>query len=489
MYDILLTKNSSIIIGPVAWVLGKLMEGIFFILDKIASLWGGTPNIGVAIIIFTVLVNLLLLPLTIKQQKFSKMSAKMNPEIQAIQAKYKNTKDPDLMQQMQQETNAVYAKYGVSPTGSCLQLIIQMPILFALYRVIYAIPAYVPMVKNEFIGLVNAMLGISKDGQLTDVTKFVSTFKFFQNYDLISTATAYKKQFKPEFFNIESISLSNVSQNLISAENASENVLSAQNTIIDVLNRASSTEWATIKTNFPDLSGLIDSTTAALAKYNNFLGINIGYSPMDTILTQLGVDKITNFKEISFANANFWLLFVALMIPILSAVTQWISIKLAPTQQNDSSKTAQDENPMASSMKMMNTMMPLMSLFFCFTLPAGMGIYWIVGAVIRTIQQIVINKYIDKQNIDEIIEKNTAKYNEKLKKRGQFTENLNKKAATNTRFVNPYKPQKTEEEKAALLKSSTEYYKRANKDAKPGSIASKANMVKQFNEKNNKDNK
>ena len=84
----------------------------------------------------------------------------------------------------------------------------------------------------------------------------------------------------------------------------------------------------------------------------------------------------------------------------------------------------------------------------------------------------MINKYIDKQNIDEIIEKNTAKYNEKLKKRGQFTENLNKKAATNTRFVNPYKPQKTEEEKAALLKSSTEYYKRANKDAKPGSIAS-----------------
>ena len=127
MYELLLTKNGTFIIGQVAWVLGKLMEGIFFVLDKIAALWGGTANIGVAIIIFTIIIYLLMLPLTIKQQKFSKMSAIMNPEIQAIQAKYKGTKDPDLMQQMQQETSAVYAKYGVSPSGSCVQLLIQMP--------------------------------------------------------------------------------------------------------------------------------------------------------------------------------------------------------------------------------------------------------------------------------------------------------------------------------------------------------------------------
>ena len=127
MYDLLLTQNTTFIIGQVAWVLGKLMQGIFFVLDKIASLYGGTPNIGVAIIIFTVVIYLLMLPLTYKQQKFSKMSAIMNPEIQAIQAKYKGTKDPDQMQAMQQETNAVYAKYGVSPSGSCLQLASSSP--------------------------------------------------------------------------------------------------------------------------------------------------------------------------------------------------------------------------------------------------------------------------------------------------------------------------------------------------------------------------
>ena len=118
MYELLLTKNSTLIIGQVAWVLGKLMNGIVFVLDKIASLYGGTANLGVAIIIFTVIIYLLMLPLTIKQQKFSKMSAIMNPEIQAIQAKYKDRKDNDSMAAMNQETQAVYAKYGVSPTGS-----------------------------------------------------------------------------------------------------------------------------------------------------------------------------------------------------------------------------------------------------------------------------------------------------------------------------------------------------------------------------------
>ena len=133
-----LTQNSTFIIGAVAKLLGLIMEGIFTVLGAI-----GIPNIGLAIILFTIVVNLLMLPLTIKQQKFSKLSAKMQPEIQAIQSKYKNRKDTDSQMAMNQEVQMVYAKYGVSPTGSCMYLLIQMPILFALYRVIYSIPAYV----------------------------------------------------------------------------------------------------------------------------------------------------------------------------------------------------------------------------------------------------------------------------------------------------------------------------------------------------------
>lgn len=110
----------------------------------------GIPNIGLSIIIFTIIIYMALLPLTIRQQKFSKLQQKMQPELAKIQAKYKNRKDQESMMRMNEETQALYKKYGVSPMGSCAQLLIQMPILFALYRVIYKIPAYVGQVKDAF---------------------------------------------------------------------------------------------------------------------------------------------------------------------------------------------------------------------------------------------------------------------------------------------------------------------------------------------------
>lgn len=87
MSGILLTQNSTFIIGPVAKLLGYIMEGIFWALDKV-----GIPNVGLSIILFTIVIYLLMMPLTVKQQKFSKLSARMNPELQAIQSKYKGKK-------------------------------------------------------------------------------------------------------------------------------------------------------------------------------------------------------------------------------------------------------------------------------------------------------------------------------------------------------------------------------------------------------------
>ena len=144
MNFILLTQSSGFL-GWIAKILGYIMNGIFFVIDKI-----GLPNIGLAIILFTIVVNLLMLPLTIKQQKFSKLSAKITPETQAIQAKYKGKQDQASMMAQNQEIQAVYAKYGVSPSGSCVQLLIQFPILLSLYRVIQSIPAYVSKVGDTF---------------------------------------------------------------------------------------------------------------------------------------------------------------------------------------------------------------------------------------------------------------------------------------------------------------------------------------------------
>ena len=85
----------------------------------------------------------------------------MQPELQAIQKKYNGKKDQASMMAMQEETQAVYEKYGVSMMGSCVQMLIQMPLLFALYRVFLNVPAYVSGVKNNFSTLVDGIMATS----------------------------------------------------------------------------------------------------------------------------------------------------------------------------------------------------------------------------------------------------------------------------------------------------------------------------------------
>lgn len=444
MTGIILTQDNGFILGPIAKLLGYLMEGIFSVLDLI-----GIPNVGLSIILFTIVIYLLLMPLTIKQQKFSKLSAKMNPELQAIQAKYKNKKDNESMMAMNAETQAVYAKYGVSPSGSCIQILIQMPILFALYRVIAAMPGYVTKIGDTFKVLAEKIISVDNGS-------------FLQNSELSSVASAVRMY------------ASNMESNLM-------------NGIVDVLNKVSSSDMSVISDHY-DLSQLTyqgqlilsnDNTRGLIDTYNNFLGINIGNSP------SYMVSEAWHSPD----GIQWIMLIAAFIIPVLSAVTQWINTKLMPQAADNKDD---QQNSMMQSMKMMNTMMPLMSAFFCFTLPAGMGLYWIAGSVVRSIQQIVINRHIDKIDIDELIKSNEEKRIKKLEKAGIDPRTVNKNATLSTRNVNSNKASMsnkanvkpmTQEEKEAAMKKSTEYY---NKNAKPGSIAAKANMVRQYNEKNNK---
>ena len=429
MSGILLTQDDGALLGPISRLLGFIMEGIFNVLDAI-----GIPNIGLSIIIFTIVIYLLLMPLTIKQQKFSKLSAKMSPELQAIQKKYKNKKDNDSMMAMNQETQAVYAKYGVSPTGSCVQLLIQMPILFSLYRVIYAMPAYVSKIKDSFYPLVEKLRGDAGA---------VEYVKSLQN------SAMFLKQFENESF-------------------TGGNVQYVENTLIDCLNRASTAEWNGLSEQFSALSADVSITLEKLNEYNNFLGLNMANSPSFTM------------KD-AFSTGNYLLIVGALLIPLLAALTQWINTKLMPQANANSGNDTADN--MAQSMKMMNTMMPLMSAFFCFTLPAGMGLYWIAGAVVRSIQQVLINRHIDKMDINEVIKKNEAKAAKKIEKMKASYENVSNYAAMKTKSVGSNASYVNTPEKEEALKKANDYY---SKNAKPGSIAAKANMVKEYNEKNNR---
>lgn len=417
----LLTKSTTFIIGPVASLLGYIMNGIFWVQSQI-----GIESIGLCIILFTVVIYMLLMPLTIKQQKFSKLQSKMNPELQAIQKKYKDKRqDQAAMMKMNEETQAVYQKYGVNPMGSCLQLVIQMPILFALYRVIWNIPAYVGTVKNAFLPLAQALMNASG-----------------------------AQDFMAEI----------ASKNAVSFKEMTEL------TLIDVLYKFKPENWSELLKQFPDLSSLITSTQSDVDRMNYFLGLNIADSPASIFQTAIAAGSVL-------------MIIAALLVPVLSALTQWLNTRLMSAQNDTQPTSGGASDTMAATMKSMNVMMPIMSAIFCFTLPVGMGIYWIAGAVIRSIQQVAVNKHIDKMDLDDIVKKNVEKANKKRAKQGLPPQKITNTAKLNTKTIDRTQP--TKEERDQKIQNATDYYKSTTK-AKSGSLASKAQMVQQYNEKHAK---
>ena len=412
---IVLTQSNTFIIGSIAKLLGFIMNGIFNALSYI-----GIENIGLSIIIFTVIVYTLMIPMTIKQQKFSRMSAVMNPEIQKIQKKYKNKKDQASMMKMQEETKLVYEKYGTSPTGGCLGSLIQFPILFALWPVIQNIPAYVTSIKDAYMPLVNQIM--ATDG-----------------YQKIMEGIG---KASPIMINPETYDYSKA------------------NTLVDVLYKFRPGTWDTLADKFPDLTNLIDSTKNSLTHLNTFLGINIAETPGSMFMT-------------ATKNFSIGLIIVALAIPVLSGLSQWISAKL---MQQATSTGNDDDNPMAAQMKTMMNVMPVFSVIMCFSMPAGLGIYWIASAVVRTIQQLIINKFLSKKSMDELIEENVKKAAKKREKKDAVSgREINAMAHKNVKNIE-------EPKRKTTSSNNIDSYKQ---NAKPGSLASKANMVSDFN-KNNK---
>ena len=437
MSDILLTAYPGSILGPIAKLLGILMDWIY---SGISNITGGrVESVVLSIVIITIIIYMCLLPLTIKQQKFSKLSQKMQPEMQAIQAKYKNKKDQASMMAMQEETQLLYQKYGISPMGSCVQMLIQMPILFALYRVFYNIPAYLSGVKGSFTGLVDSIQQTSG----------------YQN-TLVSLMEKY---------NVVTSSGLNASNAASKLADASGETLS--NYIIDILYKLPSKGWDALMDGkfFDGIQSAVEKTHDALLHFNYFLGLNISDTPWYIIKS--------NFTD----KPDKWLLFVilALLIPVLSYLTQMLNIKLMPQATNGNDQVA-------NQMKMMNLMMPLMSLFICFTVPVGLGIYWICSALVRGIQQFFVNRHIENLDLEAVMAKNEEKAKKKREKMGLSEDYIKKAAQIKTKSIDNKANVSVSAGTEEKLAKAAEY--KAN--AKSGSLASKANMVKEFNERNSR---
>lgn len=249
-------------------------------------------NYGWAVIIFTLITKLIILPLSLKQQKSMSKMQTVRPLMEHIQTKYKD--DP---QRLQQETMKIYKEYGISPAGGCLPLLIQFPIIIGLYQVINRPLSFILHLPQDAVAKVMTMYG-------ADV----------------------------------------------------KNVSAQIGVCRDM-----------------DPAAVMQELGIAVEKLNfEFLGLDLSYNP--------------NFGILNW----FW------VIPILSAATAYLSSYVMRKIQG----TPQQEG----SMKTMNLLMPLMSAYFCFILPAGVGLYWIASNVFQIVQSIVLDKIYSNKNQEDVID-------------------------------------------------------------------------------------
>ena len=431
MEMILATKSGTPIIGQLATVMGWIMDGIYKLLNIF-----GIQNIGLCIIIFSILIYALMTPLQIKQQKFSKLSAVMQPELQKIQKKYKGkNSDQAAMQKMQEETQAVYQKYGVSPTGSCVQLAIQFPILMALYQVIYKIPAYVGSVKNI---LSAAVTNITAVNGYTDILQnFIKDNKMTRVQLIMDGSKA------------------------------------TSNSVTDFLYALSPSQWKSLAetSKFSGFSDTLNSTAKEISHVQDFLGLNIADQPLTYI-------------KAAFVGGSILIAIAAILIPILAWATQMLNIKLMPQAAQQGNGESQ-QDAMMNSMKTMNMVMPLMSAVFCFTFPVGLGIYWVASAAVRSVQQFIINKKMDKIDIQVLINENMKKMEKKREKAGLPPQKITNQAHQSVKNINKIEKGSSNTDVQSRAKKVEEAYQKAS-NAKADSITAKANMVKAFDERNKK---
>ena len=280
--ELFLSKSSMPILRYVALLLGWLMNGIYEVQCKI-----GLPNVGLAIVMFTIIVYLIMTPVQYKTQKSSKIMAALNPELQKIQKKYKGRRDQYSMQKMQEETQALYARYGVSMSGSCLPMLIQLPLLLSVYQVILYIPGYINKIREIFEGLAAKLMATEGAAEL--ITTFASDNKVRVRLgDVLS-----------------------------------------QEKVIDFLYALKPAQWTQLQeiSQFSALKSDMVATAAQSQKVNYFLGINISEAPWDAIKN--GFFSIKNGEATGLIIIA---LLVGILIPVLAWFTQWLNYKLMPQQ-------------------------------------------------------------------------------------------------------------------------------------------------------------
>ncbi|MBO5509552.1 MAG: membrane protein insertase YidC [Lachnospiraceae bacterium] len=418
-----LTKSGGFIVKPISILLGKIMSWLYDLFSII-----GIEGIGLTIITFTAIMRFVLLPMMISQNRSSKITAYIQPEINKINKKYKGKKDQESVLAQQNEVRKLQEEYGANMTSSsCIMTLIQFPVFMALYSVISNIPAYVDKIKNIYTPISNAIMGT--DGAF-------NVLEAYQQADnTLKTVT-------------------------LNANNS--------NTIIDVLAKIPTNQWGELAAKYASegFNNIADSISAAsdkLAHVYDFFGV-------------IDLTVAPGFK-----------LSIALLIPILSMVFQFLSMRTTP--QQSTGDPTQDQ-----TMKTMKTMMmifPIMSFFITVNVPAGLGLYWATGSLLSFLTAIGINAYYKHCDMEKIIEKAKAKAEKKRAKREakgkkSFWDKMQEAAyGQNAEGANPKVNSSMATRSLKNYTSSSANTSNGNVQYRQGSLASKANIMQRYNDSNN----
>ena len=324
------------ILQPIAELMGYVYNMLFDGLHGMMSV----GVLGCAIIIFTLIVKIILFPLMVKQQKSSFKMQLLQPELDKIRNKYKGKTDQVSQQKMAMEMQDFQKKNGINLMGGCLPLIVQLPILYALFFLFQNAYVYVDVIGQNYTDIANAILQIPADIRM-------------------DVFTPYAQDFVDKYKNIDVIKNSGFDMSRIGD-------------VVMLINYLRVDDWTNIMTQ--------------LGAHGNGL--------VELLATKNNIETFLTIPLVSTAGLTW----PGVIIPVLAAGSTFAQSKLMTTMTPSSNN---QNNPAMAMTKSMTYIMPFMMGFFCISMPAGLGLYWTISNVFGIIQQVILQKYYKKKFAEE----------------------------------------------------------------------------------------
>ena len=387
----------SALFGVIAIPLGWIMKACYLLVK----------NYGIALILFTIIIRLLLLPLNIKQQKSTARMSKLQPELKKLQKKYANNKE-----KYQEEMMALYAKENASPTAGCLPMLITMLVLFALIEVVYNPLYYVTNINRDDLEASNKLISnlytvsyeVKEDEDVESISEMLE--KIEKDNSGISEDDKYKKlkDELSEYKNIDKLEMTDKQWDRVLGAIKLHNDIDTEFMLNEDYITPSLAKSRPALLNF----SFMNKADGKYADVIDLVDDGLGDKIKDFDYTFFGI-KLESFPKWNGFNSDSLLV----LVPVLSFVMQLLTTFV---MQHFSKKNNPSAAEAMGGMKIMLYVMPIFSLIITFNFPVGLGIYWVMSSVVGLGQTVFLNMVYTPEHVEELIKKEDAKKKKSGKK-------------------------------------------------------------------------